>query len=157
MTDAPKDDPTPEPEDILSKRTKAVDMLYEAMIFWHGEGIKIINEIKRRLEENGNGKDAIALAKIWKGYDDRWIDIAAKLAPYQSPKLSSMELNNKTITRYVVEIPRKSESAKEWLKQAEIDVKLIPSLSQKPIIDLNGTDDTIDEAEYEEINVHEVH
>lgn len=153
MTDA-KDQ---ESDDITAKRTKAVDMLYEAMVFWHDEGIKLINEIKHRLEQGGNGKDAVALAKVWKGYDDRWIEIASKLAPYQSPKLSSMEVNNKVTTRYIVEIPRKSATTKDWVQQAELDMKLIPSLTQKPMIDVLQTDDTIDEIEYEDINVHEVH
>lgn len=150
-----------EPKDVADKRTKAVDMLYEAMIFWHKEGIEIIEEIKRRLQDSGNGKDALALAKIWKGYDDKWIDIASKLAPYQSAKLSSVELKGGTVTKYIVEVPRRARDPKEWLEQAAIDMKQIPHLNQKPIVNIvQDPEDTIDEIEYEDINNHngyEVH
>lgn len=144
-----------EPEEITAKRIKAVDLLYEGMIFWHEEGIKIISEIKRRLQDSGNGKDALALAKIWKGYEDRWYEIASRLAPYQSAKLSSIEVKGGTVTKYIVEVPRRAKDAKEWLEQVEVDRKALPApITIKSAIQ---TDDTIDDIEYEDINGYEAH
>lgn len=145
----------PDQHEITDKGVKAVDMLYEAMLFWREEGIKIIKELKYKLNSDGEGKLAAKLAMIWKDVDDRWIDIAAKLAPYQSAKLSSIEHKGGTIVRYIVEAPRRSKDNKEWLEQVEVDRLSLP----KPIVisqQDNSFDQQIDDAEYEDIN-REVH
>lgn len=145
-----------EPQEITDKRTKAVDLLYEGMLFWHDEGQKIVNRLKNLLEAQGNSKEGLALAKIWKDYDSRWIEIASRLAPYQSAKLSSVELKGGTVTKYIVEVPRRSATAKEWMEQADIDLKQIPHLSSKPIVDIIRDPEDADDIEYEEINGHSV-
>lgn len=136
---------------IADKSVKAIDMLYEAMLFWRSEGNLLIKELKRLLDSTGEGKLAAKVAMVWKDVDDRWIDIAAKLAPYQSAKLSSVEVKGTTIVKHVVRVQTRAKDHKEWLERVEEDKKYLP----KPqIIDQtdNSFDDTIDDAEFEEIN-----
>lgn len=136
------------------KRTKAVDMLYEAMIFWHDEGIKIIKALQHKLNMEGEGREAAKLAGLWKGVDDRWIDIAAKLAPYQSSKLSSTVVKKIEEKRFVIALPQKIADGKEWREMVEKEQALLP----KPqIIENLFGDHTIDDIEFNDANEHEVH
>lgn len=136
------------------KRTRAIDMLYEAMLFWHDEGVKIIKALNHKLNMEGEGREAARLAALWKGVDDRWIDIAAKLAPYQSPKLASTEIKKHVEQRYIVEVSTRPKDVKEWLKRVEEDSK---HLSKPQVIDNLFGDHTIDDIEYNDINEQEVH
>jgi hypothetical protein len=138
-------------EELLERQRKAVDMLYDAMLFWHDEGSKLIKQLKDKLNVEGEGRIAANIAKIWKDVDDRWIDIAAKLAPYQSAKLSNIQVTKNEIKRFVIEVPSIIEDKREWLSKVEKEQKLLP----KPTIINNipnGHDNDIDEIEYDELN-----
>lgn len=138
-----------EPE-LTQQQNKAVDLLYEAMLFWHSEGIKIIKTLQLKLNMEGAGREAANIAKLWKDVDDRWIDIASKLAPYQSSKLSSIAVKREEIRRYVIEAPRIIPDKREWLNVVSEDQKHLP----KPSIieNIANGDGTIDEAEYIDVN-----
>lgn len=152
MTDKPETPLDVQIED--DKRTKAVDMLYEAMIFWHDRGQKLVKAVHHKLQIEGEGKEAAALMRLFKDADDRWIDIAAKLAPYQSSKHASMTIKKVEEKRFVIAVPPPIHDEKEWLKVVEKEQALLP----KPNVIQNlFTDQTIDEAEYDEINPDEVH
>ena len=129
--------------------SQAIKYLEEAMIFWHDEGIRIIKALIKNLNDEGMGRQAAEIAKIWRGVDDRWIEIAAKLAPYQSAKLSSIEVNKKIEKRFVIAAPSVVPDNKTWLEKVEQEQKLLP----KPQVIKNIIqDDTIDEAEYYDVN-----
>lgn len=142
------------PSDITideAKRNKPIELLYEAMMFWHEEGQRLIKELQSKLNSNGNGKDAVAIALKWKGVDDRWIDIAHKLAPYTAPKLSSMEVKQNITKRYVIEVPSLAPDKKQWVQRVEAEAAMLP----KYVPDTqpkNEHDETIDEIEFENIN-----
>lgn len=131
------------------KRTKAIDMLYEAMLFWHSEGTRIIKALNHKLNMDGEGREAARLAAIWKNVDDRWIDIAAKLAPYQSPKLSSVETKTEVTVKHVVRPYTRAKDHAEFLARVTEDEKFLP----KPQVVTNlYNDHTIDDIEYENVN-----
>lgn len=144
-----------DPSDVqidATKRNKAIDMLEEAMFFWHDEGIKIIKALQYRLNSEGEGREAARLAMLWKNVDDRWIEIAAKLAPYQSPKLSSVENKNEVVVKHIVRPYARAKDSKEWLERVAEDEKYLP----KPKVVQNlFSDHTIDDIEYERINEEE--
>jgi hypothetical protein len=126
-------------------------LLYDAMLFWHDQGQKVIAKIINRLQLDAEGKEAAKLAVLWKGYEDRWIDIATRLLPYKKPKLSSIEKTVKTEKRFVLVVPQRQIDNKTWLQQVDIDRAALP----KPQIIHNvadNPDDTIDEIEYGEVN-----
>lgn len=145
------------PQDVHldeDKRTKAVDMLYEAMLFWHDEGQRLIKRLYHKLNMEHEGKEAAAIARLFKDADDRWIDIAAKLAPYQSSKLSSTVVKKIEEKRYVIEVGTRPKDNKEWLEQVEREQAMLP----KPnVVQQLFTDQTIDDIEYNDINEQEVH
>ena len=138
-----------EPE-LTPQQRKAIDLLYEAMFFWHGEGIRLIRDLRFALNSQSLGHEAANIAKIWKGVDDRWIDIAAKLAPYQSSKLSSMIIKKDETKRFVIEAPRVIADKQQWLELVAKEQKLLPKTDI--VGKMNGHDDTIDEAEYVDVN-----
>ena len=154
------DDMAKEPEPLLEieiddeKRTKAVDMLYEAMIFWHDRGQKIIKAAVHKLKMENEGKEAAALLKLFKDADDRWIDIATRLAPYQSSKLSSTVIKKVEEKRFVIAIPAPIEDEKKWLETVQKEAAMLP----KPNVIQNlFSDQTIDEIEFDDVNENEVH
>lgn len=132
------------------KKSQAVALLEEAMLFWRGEGQKLIKQLIKAVEDK-EIRLAVQLAKTWKGVDDRWIDIAAKIAPYQTAKLSSIEVNKTEVKRFVIAAPPLVPNKKDWLEKVEYEQKILP----KPVVITNvlkDDDDTIDEIEYEDIN-----
>src|SRR5688572_200577 len=135
-----------------SAASLATKMLEEAMVFWHNEGQKIIKLLIDKLNNEGEGRRAAEIAKIWRGVDDRWIDIAAKLAPYQSAKLSSVQINKKIEKRFVISAPQVIPEKKDWLEKVERDQAALP----KPnvISNILQDDDTIDEVEYVDVNAY---
>jgi hypothetical protein len=145
------------PQDVQlddDKRTKAVDMLYEAMLFWHSEGQRLVKRLYHKLNMEHEGKEAAAIARLFKDADDRWIDIAAKLAPYQSSKLSSTVVKKIEEKRFVVVLPPKIKDGKEWVNMVEREQAMLP----KPnVVQQLFTDQTIDDIEYNDINEQEVH
>lgn len=150
MTDE-KDKETTTNDELTEKQRKAMDLLYDAMIFWHGEGLKLIKRLENNLNASGEGRMAANIAKIWKDVDDRWIDIASKIMPYQSAKLSNIQIKSTNIHKFVIEAPRVIKDKREWLDLVEQEQKALP----KPIPIgqiMNGHDQTIDELEYDEIN-----
>jgi hypothetical protein len=135
-----------------TKRNKAIDMLEEAMVFWHDEGIKIIKGLQHLLNMEGKGREAAQLAMLWKGVDDRWIEIASKLAPYQSPKLSSIENKNEVVVKHIVRPYARAKDHKEWLERVQEDEKYLPKAQ---VVQNLFSDHTIDDIEFERVNEEE--
>lgn len=127
---------------ILNKETiqhvKATDVLYREMLFWRNEGKKLVQAIYS-LVSTQDGKLAAKLANTFKDINDRTVEIATRLAPYQTPKLSSMELKSNKTIRYVIEAPKLSPNTSSWLKNIQEDQRLLPKPHQ--IINSNDTED----------------
>lgn len=120
--------------ELTKEQKKATDLLYEAMLFWQSEGIRLIKRIEFILDSNGDGRLALQLAKTWKDVDDRWIECARLLAPYQSSKLANTAAVKKEIKRFVIEAPRVIADKHEWLDAVASDQAKLP----KPNIVMNG-------------------
>lgn len=138
------------PEEPSFQATKELE---KAAAFWQAEGVKLIKQLIDKLNQEGAGREAAVIAKIWKDVDDRWIEIAAKIAPYQSAKKANVQVDVKHEKRFVIVAPTRTIDKKEWLQQVESDQKLLP----KPhIIDtITAREEQIndiDEIEYSEIN-----
>lgn len=129
----------------LIQRQKATDFLYEQMVFWGGKGKKLI-ELTHKCLLNGHIVEAARFMKEFNDVNNRAIDIAAKLAPYQSAKHASIEINSKITKQYVIVAPRISRDAQDWLTTIKQDQKSLP----KPIeIPQKPTYEEIEEAQYE--------
>lgn len=114
----------------------ATQVLYEKMVFYDKRAVRLYSDIRKKLKQDAdNGEpsrgDIMAqMIKYMNAANDVCIECAAKLAPYQSPKLQSMEVNKKVTHRFVIQAPKQVESSQEWLSQAE---------GHKSIKLLNGT------------------
>lgn len=104
----------------LFKRT-AVEVLYDKMIFYdqrarilYAEIIKVLKKDKDTLRG-----DLIAqMIKHMQRANDIAIDCAAKLAPYQTARLQSVEIDKKITHRFVIQAPQQSNNTQAWLDAA---------------------------------------
>lgn len=121
---------------IASKTgVKAVDVLREVMTFHHEKAKDIILSIITLLKKEEKPRGDL-LANMYKEYSrntDLAVDCAAKLAPFESPKLQSMEVKNEMVHKFVMRVPAQSMSTDDWMqatgaKRAVIEQKIAPNV-----------------------------
>ena len=116
---------------IKSKTTKAISVL-EDMLFNSYSQHKVILEIFKEKVEQINPKDPyikFTLSELSK-LEDRVLDCASKLAPYQSPKLESMEIKSQVEHRMVMRAPQRIASVTEWAKATGAEVAKLEDLNK---------------------------
>ena len=100
-----------------SKTRKGADVLHEKMVFYSKKANKILTEIIKAMKEsNASAAELLMAYKLLKETDMLAIDCATKLAPYQTPKLESIETKQKIEHRYVLRAPPQMKSTEEWAK-----------------------------------------
>lgn len=112
----------------LVQRHKATDFLYSQMLFWGEEGKKLLKVVYHCVSTQ-SGIEASKLLREFSDINNRAIDIASKLAPYQSPKLSSTEINTKKVTKFVIVAPKVIKNVSDWEKLVSQDQKALPKPS----------------------------
>lgn len=112
----------------LIQRRKATDFLYEQMLFWENEGKKLVSKVYD-LVYSRSGIEASRLLREFSDINNRAIDVAAKLAPYQSAKRASIDVKTTNVKQFVIVAPRVINSADDWYRTIQKDQKLLP----KPI------------------------
>jgi len=123
------------------------------MHFYRKEAKEILEHIiELTLSQN---KNSVALKQLYQQIDSAnqtVIDCAHKLAPYQTPKLESIEVRNKIEHKFVLRAPQQVKSVDEWMKTTgaeklapeEVIVKKAPEAS-KPIESIHNYDMDEDE------------
>jgi len=98
-------------------KTKATDILYDKMITYDTKAKDILNALISSLKSQEKAQfDKIkAMYLQMRQCDDIVIDCAHKLAPYQSPKLESVEVNKKVEHRYVLQVPQPMKTKEDWM------------------------------------------
>ena len=133
---------------LIYKR-RATDILYDKMMFYSGKAATITNALVKFIQNNqqARGDLLVQLHKEMHRFNAIAIDCASKLAPYQSPKLETIEVHNKVTRRYVVVAPKSITDVKDWLAIVNRDQKLLaetkPSLIKPDFIDVDSTNNTI--------------
>lgn len=98
---------------------KATDILYQKMIDYNTKArayLQYLIDDMKSDEKAQFDKVKLVWAKM-KALDDLVIDCAHKLAPYQTPKLESIEVKSKVEHRHVMRLPSTMKTAEEWMKQ----------------------------------------
>lgn len=119
---------------IPDTRTKPKTVLREIMHSNYTLQKEIIETIHKALEKL-NPKDP--QIKFW--YKEaaeaqtRAIDCAHKLAPYEHPKLESMEVKQTIEHRMVIRSPQKVKSVEEWAKITGASEAKLDEMSKKEI------------------------
>lgn len=117
----------------LVKGNRAVDVLREKMEFYNSKANELVAGIVEVLKKSeiSQGKRLHEMYKMMHSHNEIVIDCAAKLAPYQSSKLQSVELTKKEIKRYVLQVPVPAGSTQEWLNQVKQQQLPAPVLNRE--------------------------
>ena len=130
-------------DDETEKRSLVI--LRQKMEFYNGEAERIIIAIIKALKkENKRGDLLHSMYKELARCNDIAIDCAAKLAPFEFPKLQSQEVKQKVEHTFVVRVPAVMHSPEEWLDAigpaADPKDKLIEHREKKEPV--NGRDNS---------------
>lgn len=108
---------------------RAIDVLYKKMNFYDGRAMELASQIYKHLKEDDKvrGDKCADMFKAMMRFNDIVIECAAKLAPYQSSKLESVEIKKTVEHRYVIAAPKLIDNSKDWLSAVNADAKLLPS------------------------------
>ncbi len=101
---------------IVQRPLRATDVLYAKMHVYNNEAKAILSAMLDNIKNTGNIMAIRELYLLMRKADDVVIDCAHKLAPYQSPKLETIEVRNKIEHRYVLRAPTPVKSVEEWTK-----------------------------------------
>lgn len=133
---------------------RATDVLYKTMVAYNVEHKRILSFLIDAIkEDNKNIAQLKQLYILMNKAGEVAIDCAHKLAPYQSPKLESIEVKNQVEHRFVIQAPNKVKSIDEWAKMTgattqELDpTKQIEHKIQEPVQSLHDFDADQDEIE----------
>lgn len=132
----------------IVQKIKAVDVLYERMVFYRTEavelGIKIVEMLKQQPIARG---DKIAdMYKQLMRLSELTIDCASKLAQYQSPKLQSVETKNTNIQRFVIRGPTPLKSPEQWLAKAQSEQVVLQALPPPPKVNNTNINNNLNSA-----------
>lgn len=111
------------------KPDSAVAVLRYKMLFYRDQAETICEKIMEGLKDGKARADLMAMMyKYMNEANKICIDCAAKLAPYEAPRLEAVEVTQKQITKFVIEAPTLSSSPEEWLINTRKELKLITEL-----------------------------
>lgn len=94
----------------------AVETLAENMDFYNNKAEALLLQLREQMKQASRGDLAAAMTKHILHCRDMAIECAAKLAPYQNPKLQSVEVNKKVTHRFVIQAPKIIKDSSEWLR-----------------------------------------
>jgi hypothetical protein len=119
----------------LKVKHLAKDVLYDKMMFYHTKAETIANGLMNVIKSGvvARADLLVALHKDMHKFNSIVIECASKLAPYQSPKLETVEVRNTNTVRFVVEAPRPINDTKKWLestKQLPPPIDITPDLAK---------------------------
>ena len=106
------------------------------MLFYRDQAEVICEKLMTLLKEQGS--NATTMAMMYKYYHEAnkmCVDIAAKLAPYESPRLEAVEVTQKRITKFVIEAPTLSSSPEQWLENTRRELKMISEIKNNQVIE----------------------
>lgn len=106
------------------------DVLRDTMLFYDTQAKDIIADIILRLKEEQMRGTASELALMYKKFSECTqiaIDCASKLAPYEHPKLESIEVRKELTHRFVIRAPTVMPDEKEWLAKAQVEQRILAS------------------------------
>lgn len=102
---------------IHTPALKATDVLYTKMHTYNKEAKEILNYLITEIKNNNKNSPALKqLYLLMQKADDIVIDCAHKLAPYQTPKLESIEVKSRIEHKFVIRSPQQVKSVEEWMK-----------------------------------------
>ena len=110
----------------------AVSTLRREMLFYRDQAQTLCEKISDLLKEQNSRGDLVAMMYKYANEAKKMaIDCAAKLAPYESPKLESIELKESSVVRFVIETPSLATDPNAWLENSKAELKLLNKIRQE--------------------------
>lgn len=121
----------------LKFKHKATDILYNKMMFYNDKATIITEALIKivQTQQQARGDLLIQLHRDLHKFNEITIECAAKLAPYQIPKLNSIEVRNEHVHKFVMLAPKTIQSKDKWLDAVKSEQKLITDASFEEISD----------------------
>ena len=103
---------------VVSRPRLARDVLYDGMVNFETRAKKIIEVLidSIKASQKSNYAELKILYLEFRKCQELAADYAHKLAPYQSPKLESIEVKSQVENRYVMRVPHQMKTTEEWTK-----------------------------------------
>ena len=111
----------------------ATDVLYRKMHVYDKEAKRILDFLITTIKSQplANSAQLKSLYSLMEKADDRSIECASKLAPYQTPKLESIEVKGKVDHRYVIRSPQPMQSVDQWMKHTGAERLKIEEMTKR--------------------------
>lgn len=108
-------------------KNRAIEALDEQLTFLRFSAEGLIARIITILESDTNtdGKLVAMMYREMSRVQDKIIEVAAKMAPYQEPKLESIDTKIENEHRFVVFGAHRAETAEDWLQNCDNDKRLL--------------------------------
>ena len=103
---------------VVHRKRLARDVLYDAMVNFESKANKIVAVMIEMIKstQKSNYQELKILYTEFRRCSELACDYATKLAPYQSPKLESIEVKSEVEHRFVLRVPHQMKSVEEWAK-----------------------------------------
>lgn len=117
--------------DLTPDKPSSYKVLETEMLFWHQKGEQLYNflidfvKAHQNLHNRNNANLVTQITKLLADTKSKAVDAAAKLAPFQLPKLQAIDIQNKSTVRFVVAAPPLAKSNGEWLANVEAEKEII--------------------------------
>ena len=114
-------------------KRSAIEVLHDQMVFYEDKGLTLLLAIKREIKENSSSRGdlLVSMTKNLLHCKDMAIECAHKLAPYQAPKLQSIEVKKKITHKFVIQGPDTIKDSNIWLKQVEETQRVTPQALER--------------------------
>lgn len=110
----------------------ATAVLKQQMLYHRDQAQEIIEKIISLLKQNNTRGDLVAMMyKYLTECNKIVIDCAAKLAPYESPKLESIEIKKTVTNKFVIQAPTAFSDQNSWLENSKKELKLLEQVKQE--------------------------
>lgn len=143
---------------VVHRKRLARDVLYDAMINFESKANTIITVMIEMIKstQKSNYQELKVLYQEFGRCSELACDYATKLAPYQSPKLESIEVKSEVEHRFVLRVPHQMKSVEEWSKLTGANKLKIEDITkienQSKVIDHEESDDTYIEPGMERVH-----
>lgn len=110
----------------LVLRRKAIDVLYEKMMFYRDKSDDLHKKVIDTLYERGSAALLVDYKKAMHKYNAMVLECARALAPYQSHRLESVKIEKNVTHKFVIKAPMPTIDPQHWLAQADHVLKELP-------------------------------
>jgi len=131
---------------IVERNRLARDVLYDGMVNFETRAKQCLSVMIETIKnsQKSNYAELKILYQEFRKCQELAADYAHKLAPYQSPKLESIEVKSQVEHRYVMRVPHQMKSNDEWMKATGASKTSLAEMTtlSRAVVPKRGASDT---------------